>query len=322
LGTISILGTSLYIRSGRWRWAVALALSGTAILSGCRAEAPAAEGVRAGAAATPHRIVALAPSPAETLFALGLGKWVVGVGDYTAWPPEAAGLPKLGGLLDPNFEQIVALKPDLAVVLPSQRDLAAKLGQLGIASLTVPSDTLDDVERSFALIADRCGDPAAGRRLTERWRREMAPAPLPGSPKVLLVVGRPPGRLNELLLAGPGTFLDALLVRMGAVNALADSPMAWPQVNLEEVLAHAPDAIVELRSEPPVPSMVAALRHDWQSLPGLPAVRTGRISVIGGSYTMVPGPRLPQLFRELRAALAGPAAPPPSEPKPEPAKSR
>lgn len=305
------MATSLSIRPGRRRRAAALAFCAAALLAACRpAAAPAGP-------AAPRRIVALAPSPAETLFALGLGDRVVGVGDYTTWPPAAAGLPKLGGLLDPNFEQIVALRPDLAVVLPSQRDLAAKLGQLGIASLTVPSDTLDDVERSFSLVAERCGVPEAGRRLTAAWRRDLAPAPLPGAPRVLLVVGRSPGRLNELLLAGPGTFLDALLARMGAVNALADSPMAWPQVNLEEVLARVPDAIVELRSEPAAPELADALRHDWRSLPGLPAVRSGRIAVIGGSYTMVPGPRLPQLYRELRAALA---APPPAGPRtaPEP----
>lgn len=249
------------------------------------------------------RIVALAPSLAETLFALGLGERVVGVGDYSVWPPEVAGLPKLGGLLDPSFEEIVALKPDLALILPSQRDLGTKLERLGIATLIVPSDSLADVEKSFSLIAGRCGAPAAGEKLTAEWRREMAPHPLPGAPKVLLVVGRSPGRLNELLIAGKGTFLDDLLVRLGGVNAFADAPLAWPQVNLEEVLARAPEAIIELRTEAPTAEVAALLSRDWQGLPGLPAVKNGRIASIGGAYTLVPGPRLTLLYRQMREAL-------------------
>jgi len=283
-------------------WAVALC--GSSLLAGCRGEAPS----RPAAGPVPRRLIALAPSLAETLFVLGLGKRVVGVGDYSSWPPEVAGLPRLGGLLDPNFEQIVALKPDLVLVLPSQRDLAGKLGRLGIASLVVPSDSLADVERSFPRIAERCGVPEVGRRLAGQWRRDLAPRPLSLAqgrrpPKVLLVAGRPPGRLTEILIAGPGTFLDDLARRAGGVNALADSPMAWPQVNLEEVLHRAPDVIVELRSEPVTPEVAAALRRDWQRLPGLPAVQAGRISVIGGDYTMIPGPRLPLLYRQLRAAF-------------------
>lgn len=291
--------------SRTFRFTAALALAGVLALSACqrssRPEAP--EGVELSREAGARRIVALAPSLAETLFALGLGDRVVGVGDYSTWPPEVAGLPKLGGLLDPSFEEIVALKPDLALILPSQRDLGTKLERLGIGTLIVPSDSLADVERSFSLVADRCGAPEAGRRLTAEWRREMAPQPVPGTPKVLLLVGRSPGRLNELLVAGKGTFLDDLLGRLGGVNAFADAPLAWPQVNLEEVLARAPEAILELRSETVTPEVTAALSRDWQRMPGLPAVKSDRIAVIGGDYTLIPGPRLTLLYRQMREAL-------------------
>jgi iron complex transport system substrate-binding protein len=284
---------------------VVLGLAGVLAIGACHRTDPSDPSGRSdrSRAAVAERIVALAPSLAETLFALGLGDRVVGVGDYSVWPPEVAGIPKLGGLLDPSFEEIVALKPDLALILPSQRDLGVKLERLGIATLIVPSDSLTDVEKSFSLIAERCGAPEAGAKLTAEWRREMAPHPLPGAPKVLLVVGRSPGSLNELLIAGKGTFLDDLLVRLGGVNAFADAPMAWPQINLEEVLARAPEAIVELRTEEPAPEVVALLRRDWQSLPGLPAVANGRIVSIGGAYTLIPGPRLTLLYRQMREAL-------------------
>jgi iron complex transport system substrate-binding protein len=251
----------------------------------------------------PHRLVALAPNLTETLFALGLGDRVVGVGDFSTWPPEAARKPHLGGLFNANLEGIVALHPDLAVLVPSERDLAARLEPLGIDSLIVESESLADVERSFAVVAERCGVPEAGKRLTAKWRAGLAPDPLPGHPKVLLAVGREEGRLSDVLAAGPGTFLDEMLTRLGGVNAFADAKLRYPKVSLEEVVARAPDVILELRSDPVSPEVARALAADWGQLGNLPAVRSGRITVIGGDYTVIPGPRLPRLYAEMRAAL-------------------
>jgi iron complex transport system substrate-binding protein len=113
----------------------------------------------------PQRIVALTPSLTETLFALGLGDRVVGVGDYTYWPDAAVRKPHLGGLFNPNLERLVSLHPDLAVLGPSERDLIAKLKPLKIDVLIVPNETLKDVESSFHTVAQACGVAAAGDKL-------------------------------------------------------------------------------------------------------------------------------------------------------------
>lgn len=247
--------------------------------------------------------MALAPSLTETLFALGLGDRVVGVGDYTRWPPEAAAKPKLGGLFDPNLERMVALQPDLAVLLPGERGLGEKLEGLGIATLYLPSETLEDAERAFTEISRRCGVPEEGERLLAEWRAGLAPRPIPGAPRVMLSVGRQAGRLTDVLVAGPGTFLDELLRRLGAVNVFADAPVLYPQVGLEEVVARAPDVILELRSEPLAPAVAASLAGDWRQLGDLPAVRDGRVEVIADHHVLIPGPRLPRLYGELHAAL-------------------
>lgn len=241
----------------------------------------------------------------ETLFALGLGDRVAGVGNYVLWPPEAARKPKIGGLFDPNLERIVSLKPDLAVLLPSERDLAAQLEPLGVEVLVVPDETLAEVERSFLTIARRCGVPAEGERLAARWRAELAPRPLPGPPlQVMISVGRSAGRLREVTVAARGTFYDELLARLGAVNVFADAPTRYPQVGLEEIVARKPDLILELRPDPLTPETTAAIVRDWQALPEVPAVRDGRVTVIAGDYTMLPGPRLPRLYGEMREALS------------------
>ena len=280
---------------------LALALSACLLLTAC-GERPASY-PSSSPSPLPHRIIALTPSVEETLFALGLGKRVVGVGDYCRWPPEVRSLPQLGGLFNPNLERIVALKPDLGIFIPSERDLAAKLGRLGIASLVVRDESLGDVEQSFLSIARRCGVPAAGERLAARWRQDLAPRPLSWKPKVMLSIGRQSGRLADLLAAGPGTFLDELLVRLGGVNAFADAPARYPQVSLEEVVARSPDVILELRAEPVPADVAAALVSDWRQLPQVRAVRDGRIAVLAGDYVVTPGPRLPRLYAELRDVL-------------------
>jgi iron complex transport system substrate-binding protein len=288
-------------RRCRWALAAAAALVASLGTGSAAAAAPAR-------AAVPRRIIAVSPSAAELLFALGLGERVVGVGDYVQWPPAARALPRLGGLLDPRLETVAALRPDLAVLLPSERELGERLSALGVEVLVVPHETLADVERAARVIADRAAVPEAGRRFAASWRRELAPAPLPRRVSVFLVVAREPGALGRPLTAGPGNFLSELLARLGADNVFADAPLPWPQVSLEEVVARRPQVILELQPRPPTPTEEAALRADWQQLAVLPAVREGRVLVLGAEHALVPGPRLPLLYRELRRVLSAVAS--------------
>jgi iron complex transport system substrate-binding protein len=275
------------------------------LLPACRGRGGPADGTVAAPPAPPaRRIIALTPSLVETLFALGLGDRVVAVGDYTRWPEEAVRKPHVGGLFNPNLERIVSLRPDLAILLPSEKDLGAKLEPLGVDLLIVPDESLADVERSFHTIAQRCGVPEAGDRFAAQWRAGLALPPLPGPPlKVMISVGRPTGKLGEIVVAGRGTYLDELLGRLGAVNVFADSPTLYPQISVEEIVARKPDVILELRADPQTPEQTAALVHDWQPLSEVPAVRNGAVEVLAGTHVLIPGPRIPQFYREMREAL-------------------
>jgi len=274
-----------------------------ALTAGCR---KGEERAATGSEASCSRVIALAPNLGETLFALGLGPRVVGVGDYSHWPPEVEKLPRLGGLFNPNLEGIVALKPDLAFLVPSERDLGEKLRRFGVDSVIVSNETLADIERSFHTIADRCGVSEAGERLAREWREALRPDPIPGKPRVLVSTGRPAGRLADLVVAGPHTFLDELVTRLGAVNVFADAPIRYPEVGMEEIVARAPDVVIELRADPVSPEVAQRLVDDWNALPQVPAVREGRVEVIAGDHILIPGPRLPRFYRELRAALVDP----------------
>lgn len=258
-----------------------------------------------------ERLVALAPSSVELLFELGLGDALVGVGDYCTFPPAAAAKPKLGGLYDPNLESILALRPDTAVLLRSETELAEKLRRLGVNVLTVPADTVADLELAIDALAEHCGVHDRGEALRARLAAGLAArgsAKNGKPPRVLLSLSREPGRVADVLAAGPGTFYDELLTRAGAVNVLAGAGRAYPMVGLESLLAGAPEVIVELQAAPVSPERREALLADWRRFPEIPAVADGRVVVVGGDYTMIPGPRLPRLYQELLAALAQPRA--------------
>lgn len=247
----------------------------------------------------------LAPSVTEIVFALGLGDRVVGVGDYSQWPPEAAAKPHIGGLVDPHLEQIVGLHPDLAILLPSQEGLAKRLQGMGVEILTVQSETTKDVLQAVHAIADHCQVPGAGARLESKLRNALAPDPLPESPKVLMVIGRDAGSLRGLTAAGPNTFFDELLARLGARNAAGDSPTRYPQLGLDAIVRLAPDVILELQGHHLWEINREDLIRDWRSLDTIPAVRNGCVKVIAGDWALLPGPRMPELYEAMREAIAG-----------------
>lgn len=292
-----------------------------ALLGGCgepAADRPPAKVPEAPAAA-PERILTLAPNLTEIAFALGLGERVVGVSDYTSWPPEAEGLPRLGGLFDPNLEGMVALEPDLALLLPSQEEVARHLERVGVETLSVEIETVDDLETAIVAVGRRCGAEAAAEALSTELRRELAPRPIPGAPETVVALDRVPGRTESVLVAGPGTYFHELLARLGAANAFAEAPLRYPQVGMEEVLARAPAVILEVRPGPLSEESRRLLLADWERFPELPAVSRGAVRAVVGDWTMILGPRLPRLYRAMEEALreAVPEAVP-NAGKPEP----
>ena len=251
------------------------------------------------ARAAPRRIVSFSPNVSEILYALGLGDRVVGVDDWSAVPPGAPEPARLGGFLDPDLERTVALAPDLAVLLESQGQVAGELERLGIEVLRVDNQSLADVERSIEAVAGRAGAPEAGRRLLAELRRGLAPRPVARGRRVLLAVGTRPGSLGEVFVAGPASFHGELLARLGAENVFADLAQPYASVAAEELLGRGPEVVVELHGAELDEALRAELVAAWRDLLG-PAVE---IAVVAGDDVLIPGPRLPRLYRRLAEAV-------------------
>jgi iron complex transport system substrate-binding protein len=254
-------------------------------LVGCQqAAAPAGS----GSAGRQPRVVSLSPSATEIVAALGATDALVGVDDYSDYPDAVKALPKVGSFMTPNLEAIVQLRPTLVIVDDIHSQAAGALHDAGITTHDCPMHSVPDIkdclrgvggelgrarEASAAIAAiDKAIDDAVARRPAHH-------------PKVLLVIDREPGGVNNLVSAGPGTFNDELLAVVGGDNVLAGSAVKYPKIGIEEVLRAQPEVILDL-SYAGRDSM-----HAWDPL-DVPAVKDQRVELLTSSLLSHPTPRI------------------------------
>jgi iron complex transport system substrate-binding protein len=252
----------------------------------------------------PQRIVSLTPSVTELLAEVGALPLVVGVDQFSAYPPEVRTLPKVGDFLSPNLDAILSLHPDLVLADEVQASVIQTLGSMGIRTIGLPMQTLEDVRAGLIRIGEEVGRPREGDQARARLDARLAAvaekaarahAATGRRPRVLFVVDRQVGGLGSMVAAGPGTYLDDLVVRLGAENVLADSPVRYAKISVEEVLTRAPDVILDAVHT----GDARRARADWDALDTVPAVRAGRVHILGDTLFVSPGPRLAEVLERL-----------------------
>ncbi len=245
-----------------------------------------------------RRIVSLAPSVTETLFALGLGDRVVGVSKFCKYPPKVAGLPKVGGMHDPNVEAVVTLQPDLVVMLIEHERSVPVLKQLQLRCLVVNHQSIEGLFQSITTIGRECGAEPAAERLTADLRRRMQriaekTAGRP-RPRVLCAIDRTlgQGKIEDVYVAGNDGHIDRLLTMAGGQNAYQGPEMPFPVVSMEGILKMDPEVILDLSAGLAAPEMPDdQVLADWLQLAEVDAVRNGRVYCLREQYITVPGPR-------------------------------
>lgn len=293
-------------------WFLVLAFAAAIVVmsaSACRPVPARTDELGVASAATPVRIVSLAPSVTEVLFALGLGDRVVGVTRFCSYPPEATELPEVGGYLDLNLEAIVALDPDLVIAIQDHDAAKARLEDLGLRVLQVDQESLSGILDSITVIADACGVPDRGNRLADRIRGRLQSVEdrVRGleQPRVLAVVGREVGQgtLTTVWVAGRTTFYDDLIGLAGGTNVAPPSVVAYPEVSREGLYHLDPDVILDMLADLDVRGADSATAAaDWRDLPELKAVRSGRVHEVVSELAVVPGPRIGELVEEIARA--------------------
>lgn len=194
----------------------------------------------------PKRIVSLAPSNTEILFALGLGGKVVGVTNYCDYPEEAKSKEKIGGFSDPNLEKIISLKPDLVLATDMHQKPVEQLEKLNIPVVILAPKNIPDMLKSIEIIGRISGKEAESLRLVETLKNRIktvenktAGIPQDKRPKIYYEVWPEP-----FTTAGPGTFVNDIIEKAGGENISGDAEKAYPQYSQEMIISKNPDIII------------------------------------------------------------------------------
>jgi iron complex transport system substrate-binding protein len=258
--------------------------------------------------AAPQRIVSLIPATTEMLFAMGAGPRVVGIGNYEHFPPEIERLPRVGGLIDPNIERLIALKPDLVVVYDTQAELKTQLQRAGIAFFNYSHRGLPDITETMRALGARVGARERAEAAAARIEQQLAAirARVAGRPRprTLLVFGREPGSLRQINASAGIGFLHDALQLAGGDDVLGDVGRQSAMLSAEMVLARRPDVIIELHYGESLPQQnIERERRVWGALASVPAVRNGKVFMLSGDQFVVPGPRIVQAAEQFAHAL-------------------
>jgi iron complex transport system substrate-binding protein len=262
------------------------------------------------AQAQPRRIVSTFPSATETLFALGVGDRVVGVSTYCRYPPAVLSLPKVGTYIRPDAEKIALLRPDLVVVARAAPGLEDRLSSLGIRYASVKIGSLAEVYSMIHDIGAAVGAPDRADRLGNEIRSRLETIRAQNAnrrkPTVLMVVGRTPGLLTNLIAVGPSTYLGELLQIAGGRNALSEAAIPYPHISMETVVRLNPDVILDLsmmgESGEPGPRE-EQLRQPWLPHRELAAVQNSMVFGLTSETLVTPGPRVADAVKLIDAKI-------------------
>jgi iron complex transport system substrate-binding protein len=250
----------------------------------------------------PQRIVSVAPSVTEVLFALGLGEKVMGVSTYCNYPPEALQKEKVGGYITPSLEKIIALRPDLVVGTAdgNLKSFVSKLAGLGIPVYITNPRSVPDVITSILHVGEVTFSQSTAKRVVDSMKGKMETVreKVQGRPwpRVLHVLAYDP-----LISSGKGTFVDDLIRIAGGINIAESAKGKHPRYSMEEVIAQDPEVIIlsSMSSKDPM----ADQRQWWERWKEVAAVRLGRICVIDSDLILRPSPRIVDGLEEMAKAI-------------------
>lgn len=262
------------------------------------------------AAFTPQRIISLAPSITETLFAVGAASQVIAVTDYCSYPDAAKALPKVGGYLDPALERILRLEPDLVILLRQQRLLKSQLAQLGIETLAIDTTSLTGIKDSIRNIGVASGHDKQAQALLEeidlRIKAVSERVAARPKPATLLAIAHysDSDQIHHVYLAGQQDFYNDLLTLAGGQNVYQGTRLKVPSISTEGILRLNPQVIIDLFPEAEMhQSDLQQVKQNWYQLDQLDAVKQQRVHLIEANYATLPGPRVIDLLEDIALLL-------------------
>lgn len=255
---------------------------------------------------TPQRIISLAPSITETLFAVGAGPQVVGVTNFCDFPAAAQSLPKVGGYIDLNLEAVIALQPDLIILLANQQQVIEQLKQLNIPFLAVNNTTLSEIQDTISSIGLATQHQAEAKKITDKIRHQIeiieAKTADKPKPRVMIAMGHSIGNehVKQVFIAGNQDFYNDLIIQAGGVNAYQGTQLKVPSLSTEGIMALNPEIIIDIfpEADDHLTDLNDA-KQRWHNLHYVDAIKNNRVHIIEESYATIAGPRIFLLLQQI-----------------------
>lgn len=249
----------------------------------------------------PSRIISLAPSVTEMLFAIGAAEQVVGVTEFCDYPAEAQAKPKVA-YARPNLESLIALQPDL-IVTPQdflQPDVLAKLEQLKIPVFILQAVTVEDIANQMTTVGRMLDRIPTANEVAGRIRQRVAEIRSRTSQltkrRVLYVLNSEP-----VITVGPGSFIHQMLELAGGTNVAGRAGVPYPRLSLEEILKQDPEVLVFPLGK--TETVTEAEQQTWKRWTTMSAVKDHRFATVPTDLVNRPGPRIVDGLEALARAI-------------------
>ena len=240
---------------------------------------------------SPKRIISLAPSITEILFALGLSDEIAGITDFCDYPEAALKKPRIGGFTNASIERIVSLNPDLIIGIKdgNRMDTLQGLNDLGLSIYVIDPKGFDGVIKTIKNVGEVVGREDESIRIAKnilsRKERIVSLTKTLPKPRVFFQIGTGP-----TITAGRGTLADDLIRLSGGTSISEDEPPGYPLYSIETILSKAPEMIImtSMEGKQDYPNLV----EKWRNWKSIPAVKRNAIYVVDSNLVDRPTPRL------------------------------
>jgi len=251
-----------------------------------------------------ERIVTLSPSLNEIVYALGMGKEIVGNTEYCLFPKETLSVPKVGGYFSPSIEKILALNPSIVLMQKNNHKLQRQLNRLNINTKMIQIDTLDTIRTSIMELGKYFHQETNAYRIVHDINSSLASTKnIIKNKKVLIVFGHNTSLSKNIFVAGQNLYFDQIIRYSGNQNALQSKRKGQPILNMENIIATNPDIVILLAYSLKEKGLTREqLINPWLKLP-LNASKTNSIYIEDKIYAGIPSDRLALFLDDFKTIL-------------------
>ena len=251
-----------------------------------------------------ERIITLSPALNEIVYALDMGKHIVGNTEYCLFPKETLSIPKVGGYFSPSLEKILALNPTIVLMQKNNHKLQHQLNKLNINTKMIEINTLHTIRTSILELGERFHKEKNAHRIVQDINTSLeAIKNIVNNKKILIVFGHNTSLSKNIFVAGQNLYFDEIITQSGNKNALQSKRKGQPILNMENIIATNPDIVILLAYSLKEKGLTREqLINPWLELP-INASKTNSIYIENKIYAGIPSDRLALFLKDFKAIL-------------------